>query len=199
MALLALIRHGESVWNKEQKFSGWHDVLLTSKGEEEMKAAASKLRNYHFDLAFSSELTRAKNSLTIILKELDLPSIPTQFHHGLDERDYGDLTGKTHQEIIHQFGKKQYDLWHRSWDHSPPHGESLKDTHTRVWNYFQEQILPELKKGKNILIVASGNSLRALRKGLDNISEERIPFLEIPTGSVEFYEVDAKGNAVKIS
>ncbi len=197
MALLALVRHGQSTWNKEERFTGWTDVPLTPLGEEEAKEAAAKLNNHHFSMAFCSELERAKKTLQIILKE-DHLTLPITYTHALNERDYGDLVGKTHVEVIKEFGKKQYEGWHRSWDIRPPHGESLKDTHTRVMNYFNEQILPELNKGKNVLVVSSGNGLRALRKEIDDITDSAIAYLEIPTGSVDLYEV-SKSRFKKLS
>ena len=198
MAILALIRHGQSTWNSEERFTGWTDVPLTSLGKEEARKAAGTINNHHFNLAFCSELLRAKETLNIILEENHL-TLPIIYTHAINERDYGDLVGKTHAEVIKEFGKDKYNSWHRSWDSQPPHGESLKDTHTRVMNYFKEQILPELKKGKNVLVVASGNSLRALIKELDGISDKEIPYLEIPTGSASLYEVDSKGKFKKLS
>lgn len=197
MAILALVRHGQSTWNREERFTGWQDVPLTSQGEEEARKAANKLNNHHFNLAFCSQLERAKKTLGIILEENQL-TLPVTYTHALNERDYGDLVGKTHREVIKEFGKEQYNSWHRSWDTPPPHGESLKDTHKRVMTYFREQILPELKKDKNVLVVSSGNGLRSLRKDIDGITDEAIPYLEIPTGSVDFYEVDSKGKFKKL-
>jgi 2,3-bisphosphoglycerate-dependent phosphoglycerate mutase len=193
MALLALVRHGESTWNEQEKFTGWHDVLLTTEGEHQSQLSAAQLSAIKFDIAFGSELTRVKDSLKIVLQTLRQESVPTYYNHALNERDYGDLTGRTHREVIQEFGESQYKRWHRSWGDSPPRGESLKQTYNRVWKYYQDQILPELKKEKNVLVVSSGNCLRALRKGLDNLPEDKIPFLEIPTGTALVYEVDKRG------
>lgn len=190
MTYLALVRHGESTFNEQGRFTGWHDVLLTSKGEEQARLAAKKIKKIKFALAFTSQLTRAKDSLKIILKEIHQEEIPVQYDHALNERDYGDLTGKTHAEVIAQYGQEQFDLWHRSWDTRPPHGESMQDTAKRVNRYFEDMIKPELLQGKNVLIVASSNSLRGLKKELNHLTETQGAALETPTGAAGIYNVE---------
>jgi 2,3-bisphosphoglycerate-dependent phosphoglycerate mutase len=190
MTKLVIVRHGQSLWNKENRFTGWVDIDLSEKGLEEAKSAGKKLKGMHFDLAFTSDLIRAQRTLEIILKEIGQEDIHVTEDQALNERMYGDLQGMNKDEARKQFGVDQVHIWRRSFDVPPPGGESLKDTAARVIPYFEKHILPELKKGKNILISAHGNSLRALIMYLEKISPEEILKVEIPTGVPKIYEFD---------
>jgi 2,3-bisphosphoglycerate-dependent phosphoglycerate mutase len=190
MTKLVIVRHGQSLWNKENRFTGWVDIDLSEKGLEEAKSAGKKLKGMHFDLAFTSDLIRAQRTLEIILKEIGQEDILVTEDQALNERMYGDLQGMNKDEARKQFGVDQVHIWRRSFDVPPPGGESLKDTAARVIPYFEKHILPELKRGKNILISAHGNSLRALIMYLEKISPEEILKVEIPTGVPKIYEFD---------
>jgi len=193
MAQLVLIRHGESQWNLENRFTGWVDVPLSPKGEQEAKKAGEKLSSFRFDCAFTSVLKRAKDTLRLVLEVLGQTDLPVQEDQALNERMYGDLQGLNKTETAKKFGDEQVKIWRRSFDVAPPGGESLKDTAERVLPYFENQIRPELQKNKTVLIVAHGNSLRALVMHLENLSREQVLELNIPTGAPLLYEIDAAG------
>ncbi len=213
MIKLVLIRHGKSVWNKENKFTGWTDVELASEGIEEAKEAGKILREngFYFDLAYTSNLKRAKDTLNIILDEINIKNIDIRNSYKLNERHYGALQGLNKDEVREEYGDEQVRIWRRSYDVKPPLltkddpryiegeplGESLKDTEKRVSEYYNEEIKKELLKGKKIIISAHGNSLRGLIKYLENISDEDIMNLEIPTGKPLIYELDEKINVIK--
>ena len=186
---LVLVRHGQSEWNEKNLFTGWRDPGLTAQGVHEAHSAgkALKKKNIIFDLMFTSGLVRAQLTGEIILKEMDQVKTETIKDNSLNERAYGDLTGMDKDEARAKFGKDQVHIWRRSYDISPPGGESLKDTHDRVIPFFKENIEPEISS-KNILIAAHGNSLRALVKHLENISEQEIVQLEIATGVPIIYK-----------
>lgn len=188
--ILVLVRHGQSQWNLENKFTGDVDVELTEHGKEEALLTARKLKKISFDSAFTSELKRAQDTLTIILKELHEESIPVEKSAALNERNYGDLQGLNKTDIAEKYGIEQVALWRRSYDVAPPHGESLEMTQKRVLAYYHASIEPQLKAGKNVLIVAHGNSLRSLVMYLENISKVAISEVNIPTGSPRFYHFD---------
>lgn len=190
MAKLVLVRHGQSQWNLENRFTGWVDVDLTVKGREEAKHAGESLKPYKFDVAFTSVLKRANETLDIILKEIGETSIPVIKDKALNERMYGDLQGKNKEEMAKEVGEEQVHIWRRSYDVAPPHGESLKDTRDRVLPYFEKEIVPYLKNGKEVLVVAHGNSLRALVMFLEDISPKDIVNLNIPTGKPMVYELN---------
>jgi 2,3-bisphosphoglycerate-dependent phosphoglycerate mutase len=190
MSLLIIVRHGQSKWNLENRFSGEVDVELTNAGEDEAKRAGQLLRTYTFEKAYTSVLNRAIHTLDIILKETGITNIPVIKSPALNERNYGDLQGLNKAEVEKQYGQEQFLLWRRSFEVAPPHGESLKDTYNRVIPYYQKYIVPELMQGKNILIVAHGNSLRALMMFLEKISPEVIPSITLPTGAPRVYEFD---------
>lgn len=190
MATLVLVRHGQSVWNKENKFTGWVDVDLAEKGIEEAQKAGELLKGYTFDEAFSSVLMRANKTLDIILEKIGQTDIPTTKDQALNERMYGDLQGLDKDETRAKFGEEQVHIWRRSYDVQPPGGESLKDTADRVLPYYEKEIAPHLKAGKNIIIAAHGNSLRALIMKLEGLSPEEILKVEIPTGVPKVYELD---------
>ena len=192
MALLVLIRHGQSTWNKENRFTGWIDVPLSEEGIKEAKKVAKKIKHISFDVSYTSVLKRAIQTLQIILKENNW-KIEVKKDKALNERMYGDLQGKNKDEIKKIYGEKQFLLWRRSYDVAPPNGESLKDTAARVIPYFKKYILKDLKKNKNVLIVAHGNSLRALVMYLDKLSPQEVINLNIPTAVPYVYEFDSKG------
>ena len=217
MYKVVMVRHGESVWNKENRFTGWTDVDLSEKGIEEAKKGGRILKEngYVFDVAFTSVLKRAINTLHIILAEMDLLWIPEYKHWRLNERHYGALQGLNKAEMAEKYGEEQVKIWRRSYDVPPPPltkddprypgydprykdlkeeeiplCESLKDTVARVLPYWNEVIAPTIKEGKRVIIVAHGNSLRALVKYLDNISDQDIVEVNIPTGIPLVYELD---------
>ena len=209
MNKLILLRHGQSQWNLENRFTGWKNVPLTEKGELEAKKAGELIKKHkiHIDNVFSSVLDRANRTAEIALKEADLinlwenDQLVMMRSEQLNERDYGDLVGLNKQETAEKFGEKQVHIWRRSYDTPPPNGESLKNVVDRVSPYFQENIKPLLEKGKNILIAAHGNSLRAMMIELGMYKSEEISSIELPTGSplcinldegklVDFYYLD---------
>ena len=192
---LILIRHGQSEWNALNQFTGWKDPGLTSKGVEEARNAGKIINNLkiNFDLVFTSALLRAQNTAEIILKEINQP-LSTIKNQALNERNYGDLAGLNKDDARKRWGDEQVHIWRRSFDIPPPGGESLKDTGERVLPFFMKEILPYVCKGKNVLVAAHGNSLRSLIKFLDNISDEDIVRLEIPTGAPIHYVINEDGS-----
>ncbi|RMH03732.1 MAG: 2,3-bisphosphoglycerate-dependent phosphoglycerate mutase [Nitrospirae bacterium] len=194
MAQMVLIRHGESQWNRENRFTGWVDVPLTPKGEQEAREAGEKLRGFRFDCAFTSVLQRAIRTLEIVLEVLGQTAIPIEKAQALNERMYGDLQGLNKAETAKKYGEEQVKLWRRSYDVRPPGGESLQDTAARVLPYYHQRIWPELAQGRTVLVVAHGNSLRALVMHLDQLSREEVLELNIPTGVPLVYDLDEAGN-----
>jgi len=217
MHKLVLLRHGESKWNKENRFTGWTDVGLTEKGEQEAIEAGKLLKKegYVFDIAFTSVLKKAIRTLDLVLEEMGLTNIPIKKSWRLNERHYGALQGLNKAETAKKYGEEQVFLWRRSYEVRPPAltedderypgkdplyqnlkkeeiplTESLKDTEMRLLPYWHQEIAPAVKAGKNVLIVAHGNSLRALVKYLDNIPPSEIPKLNIPTGIPLVYELN---------
>jgi 2,3-bisphosphoglycerate-dependent phosphoglycerate mutase len=189
--LLVLVRHGQSEWNLKNLFTGWRDVGLTELGIEEAKAAGRRLmaRGFRFDLAYTSALKRAQDTLTIMLEELGQTGLETKFDQALNERDYGDLVGLNKDDARKRWGEEQVHLWRRSYDVAPPGGESLKDTLARVLPYYINHILPDVLSGKRILVSAHGNSLRALIMAIEGQSPEEIVKLELPTGLPVVYRL----------
>ena len=194
---LILIRHGQSEWNALNQFTGWKDPGLTAKGVEEAHNAGRIINNLkiNFDLVFTSALIRAQNTAEIILKEINQP-LSTIKNQALNERNYGDLAGLNKDDARKRWGNEQVHIWRRSYDIPPPGGESLKDTSDRVLPFFMKEIHPYVCKGKNVLVAAHGNSLRSLIKFLDNISDEDIVKLEIPTGAPIHYVINEDGSVV---
>lgn len=190
MPSLILLRHGESQWNQENRFTGWVDVPLSPKGEKEAWEAGVRLKNYPVDVAYTSVLQRANHTLAIALKASEKEGLPINKDQALNERHYGDLQGLNKEETAKKFGKEQVHLWRRSYDIAPPHGESLKDTAARTLPYFKGMIWKELEKGKNVLIAAHGNSLRSIIMELEQLSPEEILKVEIPTGVPIVYQFD---------
>ena len=196
MAQLILIRHGESQWNLENRFTGWVDVELSPKGIQEAKDAGEKLRQFRFDQAFTSGLKRAQETLRLILEVIGQTELPVERDSALNERMYGDLQGLNKSETVEKFGEAQVKLWRRSYDIQPPGGESLKDTAERVLPYYERCIQPEVLAGKTILVAAHGNSLRALVMHLEQLSKEEILEVNIPTGAPLLYDIDEQGKVV---
>ena len=213
---LVLLRHGESVWNKENRFTGWTDVDLSEKGVKEAENAGKLLKDkgYTFDVSFTSILKRANRTLEIVLKEMNL-NIPVYYSYRLNERHYGALQGLNQDEMRKKFGDEQVHIWRRSYDVRPPElskdderypgndpkykdltpeelplTECLKDTLERVLPYYNNEIKKHLENKENVLVVAHGNSLRSIIKYLENISDEDIMNVEIPTGIPYVYELD---------
>ena len=191
MNKLILLRHGQSQWNLENKFTGWKNVPLTEKGEMEAKKAGEliKKNKIHIDFIFSSVLERANKTAEIAIKEANLQNLINDNkliltkHKDLNERDYGDLVGLNKEETANKFGKEQVHIWRRSYDTPPPNGESLKDVVERVSPYFKKNIKPLLDQNNNVLIAAHGNSLRAMMIELGMYKPEEISSIELPTGS----------------
>jgi len=196
MAKIVLLRHGESQWNLENRFTGWVDIPLTDKGREEARHAGELLRDVPFDRAFTSVLIRAIESLEIALAAAGQLTVPVKKVAALNERMYGDLQGLNKEETAKKFGAEQVHLWRRSYDVCPPNGESLKDTAARTLPYFQSKILPLASAGKNVLVCAHGNSLRAIAMELDQLTKEEVLQLNIATGVPIVYEIGAKGEVL---
>lgn len=189
---LILVRHGESEWNKLGQWTGLTDIGLSEKGKEEARQAGEKLKGMSIDIAYTSTLLRTKQTLDEIKNVLGM-DIPTLENKALNERDYGIYTGKNKWEIQKEVGEEQFKNLRRGWDSPIENGETLKDVYDRVIPYYQSEILSKLKEGKNVLIVAHGNSLRALAKYLENISDENISKLELSTGEIYAYSSNDQG------
>mgnify|MGYP001502659273 CR=1 FL=1 len=183
MTRLVLIRHGQSVWNAANRFTGWTDVELSPKGEDEAAAAGKELADLSFDVIHTSALIRAQHTAEIImLHNRTSGDIPTRYDERLNERHYGDLQGLNKAETAEIHGAEQVHIWRRSFDVPPPGGESLEMTAERTIPYFVEEIIPDLEEGKNVLVAAHGNSLRSIVMYIEKISPDDITSLEIPTG-----------------
>jgi len=187
MPKLILLRHLESQWNRENRFTGWTDVPLSQDGIASAKEIATKLSSFKIDKIYTSPLIRNKETVSLLLENLGKKDLPVVIDKALDERNYGKLQGLNKDEIKKKYGEEQVKLWRRSWDQAPPDGESLKDVYNRVVPFYKKYVEKDLKDEKNVLIVASHNSLRALVKYLENISDEDIINLEIPTASFKEY------------
>ena len=191
--LLVLVRHGQSDWNLKNLFTGWRDVDLSPKGVEEAKEAGRRLKaqGLAFDVAFTSALIRAQNTLKLLLGELGQTGLPTTQDQALNERDYGDLSGLNKDDARKKWGEEQVHIWRRSYDVAPPGGESLKDTVARALPFYCQNILPEVLGGKRVLVAAHGNSLRALVMVLDRLTPKTIPSMELDTGVPLVYRLNA--------
>lgn len=194
MATLVLVRHGESQWNLENRFTGWVDVPLSEKGAQEAKSAGDKLKkeNIRFDRAYTSDLQRAQKTLGLILEALGQADIPLEKDAALNERHYGDLQGLNKAETAKKFGDEQVKIWRRSYDIAPPNGESLKDTAARTLPYFESKIIADLKKGENVIVAAHGNSLRSIVMYLDKLTKEQVLELNLGTAVPLIYQFDHK-------
>jgi 2,3-bisphosphoglycerate-dependent phosphoglycerate mutase len=191
--LLVLVRHGQSDWNLKNLFTGWRDVGLTEKGVAEARAAGKKLKaqGLHFDGAFTSVLSRAQRTLDLVLEEMGETDITVFKDQALNERDYGDLSGLNKDDARKKWGEEQVHVWRRSYDVAPPGGESLRDTAARVLPYYIQEILPRVLRGDNVIVVAHGNSLRALVMVLERLSPREIVGREIATGVPLIYRLNA--------
>jgi 2,3-bisphosphoglycerate-dependent phosphoglycerate mutase len=194
--LLVLVRHGESEWNKLNLFTGWRDPDLTETGVAEAKRAGVLLhkQGFVFDIAFTSVLKRARHTVALILHELGQDTLQIVEHEALNERDYGELSGLNKDDARKRWGEEQIHVWRRSFDIPPPGGESLKDTAARVLPYYEKAILPLVKGGKNVLVAAHGNSLRALIMHLDKLGAEEILKLNLGTGEPYVYRLTEDGS-----
>ena len=195
MARLILIRHGQSVWNATNRFTGWTDVELSEKGVMEAEEAGRQLSGIRIDVVHTSDLIRAQRTAEIVMQQNESfgETIPTHYDWRLNERHYGSLQGLNKAETAEKHGAEQVHLWRRSFDVPPPEGESLEMTAERTIPYFTEETLPDLESGKNVLVSAHGNSLRSIVMHLEGISPEDIVSLEIPTGLPMFYIHDENG------
>jgi len=197
MAYLVLVRHGQSEWNLLGQWTGLTDVNLTDDGRAEAQRAAKTLEDIDLHRAYSSELTRAKHTLDEIVNHLGKTEVERSEHAELNERDYGDLTGKNKWQVREEYGEEKFQAWRRSWDHPVPGGETLKDVSERVLPFYEQHILDDLKSGKNVIVAAHGNSLRALIKHLDEVADDKSHEVEIMTGEVLVYEIDDTGKLLK--
>ena len=207
MPNVILVRHGESQWNLENRFTGWVDVPLSSKGIEEARSAGQKLKNYKFDKAYTSVLQRANRTLDIILEITGQQNIPIEYDKALNERHYGALQGLNKEETAQKYGKEQVHIWRRSYDVPPPkektelnpdgYSESLKDTAARTLPYWEKIIFPDVLAGRELVVVAHGNSLRSIVMHLDGLTREQVIELNIPTGVPLLYVFDKNGAIIE--
>jgi len=190
---LVLVRHGQSEWNLKNLFTGWRDPALTELGHEEAIDAGKRLKakGLHFDIAYTSVLSRAEATLDHILEEIGQTGLETIRDQALNERDYGDLSGLNKDDARAKWGEEQVHIWRRSYDVPPPGGESLRDTGARVWPYYMHDVQPHVLRGENVLVVAHGNSLRALIMALDGLTGEEIVAQELATGVPIIYKLNA--------
>ncbi len=192
MPKLILIRHGQSIWNLQNRFTGWVDVPLSAQGEQEASDAGAKIKGMHIDVAYTSALRRAQATLAIamVTAGLDVPVIRDK---ALNERDYGDLSGLNKAETAAKYGADQVHIWRRSYDVAPPGGESLKDTRARSVPFFERCIMGDIRQGKSVLVVAHGNSNRSIIMALENLSPEEIVKFEVGTGVPYVYDLTVEG------
>lgn len=190
---LVLVRHGQSEWNLKNLFTGWRDPDLTELGVQEATAGAKALADYgiKFDIAFTSDLTRAQKTCKIILDGVGQPNLEVIRNQALNERDYGDLSGLNKDDARAKWGEEQVHIWRRSYDVPPPGGESLKDTGARVWPYYMTEILPRVLRGEKVLVAAHGNSLRSLLMVLDRLDSTKILGVNLATGVPMVYKLNA--------
>lgn len=198
MPTLAIVRHGQSLWNRENRFTGWVDVPLTDVGEDEARAAGQRLAALHFDVAYTSVLTRAQRTLALIMETAGF-AMPVIRDQALNERHYGDLQGLNKAETAKRYGAEQVKIWRRSFSTPPPNGEALADTASRTLPFFERAILGDIAQGKNVLVVAHGNSNRSIVMRLDALSESEVLELEIATGVPIVYELATDGSVVNKS
>jgi 2,3-bisphosphoglycerate-dependent phosphoglycerate mutase len=196
MAYLVLVRHGQSEWNALGLWTGQEDVALTDQGRAEARKAAKHLRDIKLHKAHTSTLSRAQQTLEEIKEALQHTELETVHHDALNERHYGDYQAKNKWDIKEQIGEEEFTKLRRNWDYPVPNGETLKDVHARVLPYFERHILQDLKNGKNVIVAAHGNSLRALMKHLDQLADDRVHELEIGTGEVHVYEISEDGTVI---
>lgn len=193
MSKLILVRHGQSLWNLENRFTGWVDVPLTPLGYEEAQRAGQRLSGITIDVAYTSALTRAQETLRTILETMGI-TVPIIRDPALNERHYGDLQGLNKEQTAEKFGKEQVHIWRRSFDIPPPNGEALKNTAERTIPFFDNCIMGDLRQGKDVLVVAHGNSNRSIVMKLENLSPDEILNLELGTAIPRVYDMDENGN-----
>jgi 2,3-bisphosphoglycerate-dependent phosphoglycerate mutase len=193
MPTLALVRHGQSLWNLQNRFTGWVDVPLTPQGEQEARRAGEHLTGMHFDVAYTSALVRAQETLRIIVETAGFEGLPVIRDQALNERHYGDLQGLNKAETAERYGDEQVHIWRRSYATPPPNGEALKDTADRTLPFFDRAILGDIKQGNDVLVVAHGNSNRSIVMELDQLDEEGVLSLELPTGVPRVYDLEQDG------
>jgi 2,3-bisphosphoglycerate-dependent phosphoglycerate mutase len=196
MPTLVLVRHGQSLWNLENRFTGWVDVPLTEKGASEARKAGELLKGFRFDVAYTSVLSRAQETLRLILEGLGAEP-PVIRDQALNERHYGELQGLNKEDTARRYGAEQVKLWRRSYDVPPPNGESLEMTAKRTLPFFDRCIAGDLRLGKNVLVVAHGNSNRSIVMQLDHLTGEQVVALELATGAPLVYEMEKDGATVK--
>ena len=192
MPRLVLVRHGQSLWNLQNRFTGWVDVPLTATGEAEARRAGERLRGSTFDVAYTSALSRAQDTLQLILETAGIVA-PVIRDAALNERDYGDLAGLDKAATAARYGAEQVHVWRRSFDVAPPGGESLKDTAARTLPFFERAVLEDIRAGRDVLVVAHGNSNRSIVMRLDGLDDQAVTSLEIATGVPLVYELDSTG------
>lgn len=194
MAYLILVRHGQSEWNALGLWTGWTDVSLTEEGKVEARKAAENLKDITLHRAYTSKLKRTQETLHEIQEALSHTELETTEHAELNERHYGDFTGKNKWQVREEVGEEKFTKLRRSWDHPIPNGETMKAVHDRAVPFYEQHILEDLKQGKNVIVAGHGNTLRALMKHLENVPEDKIHEVEIGTGGVIMYEIDDAGN-----
>ncbi|QYK53666.1 MAG: 2,3-bisphosphoglycerate-dependent phosphoglycerate mutase [Fimbriimonadaceae bacterium] len=199
MPQLILVRHGQSLWNLENRFTGWVDVPLTEQGIEEARRAGELLKPTLIDVAYTSGLRRAQETLAHILEASGKNYVPVIRDQALNERDYGDLSGLNKDDMREKYGEEQVHIWRRSYDVAPPNGESLKDTRARTLPFFERAILGDIKQGKNVLVVAHGNSNRSIVMALENLTPDEILAKELATGVPLAYELETSGKMISVS
>ena len=199
---LVLVRHGQSEWNLQNLFTGWKDPALTEKGVREARAAGQRLKakGLKFDICFTSALSRAQNTLKLMLEELSQTGLPETRDQALNERDYGELTGLNKDDARKKWGEEQVHIWRRSYDIPPPGGESLKDTLARSLPYYMHKIQPHVLEGKTVLVAAHGNSLRSLIMAIEGLTSTQILKRELDTGIPVVYRLNANStpNSVEV-
>jgi 2,3-bisphosphoglycerate-dependent phosphoglycerate mutase len=197
MSELYLLRHGESTYNRDNRFTGWVDAPLNEQGIAEMETAGRLLQGHTIDLAFSSALSRTRDSAIIALRTAGLSQVPVIATDCLNERRYGDLEGLNKAEIAEQYGAEQVRQWRRSFTAVPPGGESLAVASKRIISFYESDILPKLRSGLNVLVCAHGNTIRAIVKRLEHLSDDALMNLEVATGELLVYTVDSSGDEVR--
>ncbi len=197
MSYLALVRHSESEWNAKGLWTGWTDIDLGEAGRVEARKTAELIKDIKFDAVFCSPLARCRQTLDELRTVIDLENVQTEFVDALKERNYGDFTGKNKWEIEKQVGEEEFIKIRRAWDYPLSNGESLKDVYERAMPYYKKSIEPIVKSGKNVLVVAHGNSIRALLKYLENIPDEQISSVEVGIAQAVILELDSAGKVIK--
>lgn len=197
MAKLILVRHSKSEWNALGKWTGWTDVDLNEEGRNDAIRTADALKDIKLDQAFTSKLKRAQQTLEIVLKEIAQTDVPTIQIEALNERNYGVYTGKNKWEVKEEVGEEEFQNIRRGWEHPIPEGETMKKVYERVVPFYEKEVLPLLKEGKNVILAAHGNSLRALVKYLENLSIDDLMALEFGIGEAYVYDIDETGKIVK--